>query len=114
MHRILSNSVTRESSGGDTKAVKESAYDVETEVDELVGKVIKRSKSYNIASHKTSILYFWSTSVKDILEDGQCINMVFYHSNDNVIIYVGVRTHVALSISRCNQIPSMTFKYFYS
>ena len=41
--------MARESSGGDTKAVKEAAYEGENEVDEVVGKVIKRRKSYNIA-----------------------------------------------------------------
>ena len=41
--------MTRESSGGDTKTVKEDAYEGETDVDEVVGKLIKRSKSYNIA-----------------------------------------------------------------
>ena len=41
-------SVTIEASGGDTKTVKKSAYEGETEVDEVVGKGIKRSKSYNI------------------------------------------------------------------
>ena len=39
----------REPSGGDTKAVQESEYEGETEVDEVVGKVITRRKSYNIA-----------------------------------------------------------------
>ena len=37
-----------ESPGGDNKAVKEAAYEGETEVDEVVGKVIKRRKSNNI------------------------------------------------------------------
>ena len=41
--------MTRETSGVDTKAVQEAAYEGETEVDEVVGKVIKRRKSYNIA-----------------------------------------------------------------
>ena len=41
--------MTRELSGGDTKAVQESEYEGETEVDEVVGKVIKRRKSYNIS-----------------------------------------------------------------
>ena len=41
--------MTRESSGGDTKSVKESAYEGEAEVDEVVGKFIKRRKFYNIA-----------------------------------------------------------------
>ena len=41
--------MTRELSGGDTKAVQESEFEGETEVDEVVGKVIKRRKSYNIA-----------------------------------------------------------------
>ena len=41
--------MTRESSGGDTKAVKESAYEGETEVYKVVGKFIKRRRSYNIA-----------------------------------------------------------------
>ena len=40
--------MTREASGGDTKAVKEDAYEVETEVDGVVSKVIKRSKSYHL------------------------------------------------------------------
>ena len=34
---------------GDTKAVQESAHEGETKVDEGVGKVIKRRKSYNTA-----------------------------------------------------------------
>ena len=34
--------MTRELLGGDTKAVQESEYEGETEVDEVVGKVIKR------------------------------------------------------------------------
>ena len=42
--------MTRDSSGVDTKYVKEAAYEGETKVDEVVGRVIKRSKSYNIAS----------------------------------------------------------------
>ena len=41
--------MTRELSGGDTKAVQESEYKDETDVDEVAGKVIKRRKSYNIA-----------------------------------------------------------------
>ena len=41
--------MTRELSGGYTKAVKESEYEGETEVDAVVGKVMKRMKSYNIA-----------------------------------------------------------------
>ena len=41
--------VTRTLLGGDTKAVQESEYEGETEVDEVVGKVIKRRKSYNIS-----------------------------------------------------------------
>ena len=40
--------MTIESPGGDTKSVKASAYESETKVDEVVGKVIKRRKSYNI------------------------------------------------------------------
>ena len=41
--------MAREPSGGDTKAVKEAEYESEIEVGEVVGKVIKRRKSYNIA-----------------------------------------------------------------
>ena len=41
--------MTSESSVEYTKAVKESAYEGETEVDEVVGKVNKRRKYYNIA-----------------------------------------------------------------
>ena len=41
----------REKLGGDTKYVQEAAYEVETEVDEVVDKVIKRRKSYNISFH---------------------------------------------------------------
>ena len=41
--------MTRESSVGDTKYLKEAAYEGETEVDEVVFKVIKRRKSYNIS-----------------------------------------------------------------
>ena len=40
--------MTRELSGGDTKAVQEYEYEGETKVDEVVGKVIKSRKSYNI------------------------------------------------------------------
>ena len=40
--------MTRESSVGDTKSVKEDTYEGETEVDEVVGKVIKKRNSYNI------------------------------------------------------------------
>ena len=38
-----------EASGGYTKDVQEAAYEGETEVDEVVGRDIKRSKSYNIS-----------------------------------------------------------------
>ena len=41
--------MTRESSVGDIKDVKEYAYEGETEVNEVVGKVIKRRDSYNIS-----------------------------------------------------------------
>ena len=41
--------MTRELSGVDTKSVQEAEYEGESEVDEVVGKVIKRRKSYNIA-----------------------------------------------------------------
>ena len=40
--------MTRYLSGGDTKSVQKSEYEGKTEVDEVVGKVIKRRKSYNI------------------------------------------------------------------
>ena len=40
--------MTKQSSVGDTKALRESIYEVETEVDEVVGKVIERKKSHNI------------------------------------------------------------------
>ena len=40
--------MTRESSGGDTKATKETAYEGKTEVDEVLGKVIRRRKYYDI------------------------------------------------------------------
>ena len=40
--------MTRESSGGYTEALQEGAHEGETEVDEVVGEVIKRRKSYNI------------------------------------------------------------------
>ena len=39
--------MTRELSGGDTKYFQESEYESENEVNEVVGKVIKRRKSYN-------------------------------------------------------------------
>ena len=42
--------MTREVSGEDTKAVQEVADEGETEVDEVVGKFIKRIKSHNIYS----------------------------------------------------------------
>ena len=41
--------MTRELSVGDTKYGQEAEYEGETEVDEVVGKVITRRKSYNIA-----------------------------------------------------------------
>ena len=41
--------MTRELSGGDTKYLQESGYEGETEVDEVVGKFIKRRQSHNIA-----------------------------------------------------------------
>ena len=41
--------MTREASGRDTKYMKEATDEGETEVDEVVGKVIKRRKSYNIS-----------------------------------------------------------------
>ena len=41
--------VTRKSTGGDTKSLKEAAYEVETEFDEVVRKVIKKIESYNIS-----------------------------------------------------------------
>ena len=40
--------MTREASRGETKYVKEASYEGETEFDEVVGKFIKRRKSYNI------------------------------------------------------------------
>ena len=48
--------MTIESIGGDTKAVKEYSYKGETEVNEVLGKVIKRRKSYNIAFQVGGIL----------------------------------------------------------
>ena len=39
----------REASDLNIKAVKEATYEGETEVDEVIGKVIKSSKSYNIS-----------------------------------------------------------------
>ena len=39
----------RWSLGEDTKSAKESEYEGETEVDEVVGRVIKRRKFYNIS-----------------------------------------------------------------
>ena len=41
--------MTREASGGDTKAVQETAYQEDPEVDELVVKFINRSKYYKIS-----------------------------------------------------------------
>ena len=41
--------MTRELSGGDTQTVQEAEYEGETEVDEVVGKVIKRRKLYNVS-----------------------------------------------------------------
>ena len=40
--------MTREASGGDIKYVQEATYADETKIIEVVGKYIKRSKSYNI------------------------------------------------------------------
>ena len=41
--------MTKYLSGEDTKAVQETEHEGETEVDEVVGKDIKRRKSYNIS-----------------------------------------------------------------
>ena len=41
--------MTGEKSGGDTKAVQEAADEWETEFDELLGKNIRKIKSYDIA-----------------------------------------------------------------
>ena len=41
--------VTREALVGETKSVQESADEGETKVDEVVGKCIKRRKSYKIS-----------------------------------------------------------------
>ena len=41
--------MTRESSGGETKSVQEYSHEGENEVDKVLGKVIERSKSYNIS-----------------------------------------------------------------
>ena len=41
--------MNRQSTGVDTKALKEAAYKVETYVYEVIGKFSKRSKSYNIS-----------------------------------------------------------------
>ena len=40
--------MTRELSGGYIKSVKEAEYEGETDVAEVVGKVIRRKKSYHI------------------------------------------------------------------
>ena len=40
--------MTRELAVGDTKAMQEAEYEGESEVDEVVGKVIRSSKPYNI------------------------------------------------------------------
>ena len=40
--------MTREESGGEKKTVQEAVDEGETKVDEVVGKFIKRRKSYNI------------------------------------------------------------------
>ena len=41
--------VNREETGEDTKAVQKDTYEGEAKVDEVVGKVIKRIKSYDIS-----------------------------------------------------------------
>ena len=41
--------MAREELRGDTKYVKEAAYEYETYVDEVIGTVIHRRKSYSIA-----------------------------------------------------------------
>ena len=61
----------------------------------------------------TSILSFWSTSAKNILEDGKFINVVFYHFDNGIRIDVGVFTYVEVSISRINIILSMPFIFFW-
>ena len=60
-----------------------------------------------------SILSFWSTSVKKILEDRKCIDVVLYHFDNSVRIAVGVCTHVVVSRSSRNQILSTNFVFFY-
>ena len=68
----------------------------------------------HLNAQPTSILYFWSTSVKNILEDGQCIDVVLYHFNGSIRIAVGVYTYVAAVKSRHNQILSTTLVFFNS
>ena len=68
----------------------------------------------HLNAQPTSILSFWSTSVKNILEDGQCVDVVLYHFNDSIRIAVGVYTYVAVVKSRHNQILSTTLVFFNS
>ena len=70
--------------------MKEATYEGETEVDEEVGKVIKRRKSCNTAFQTTSILSFWSTSVNNISEYGKFIDVVFYHFDNGFGIADGI------------------------
>ena len=46
----------REASVGDNKSVQAYSYEVETKVDEVVGKVIKRRKPYNITFQRGVII----------------------------------------------------------
>ena len=62
----------------------------------------------------TSIISFRSTSIENILEDRQFIDVVFYYFNEFVVTAVGVRTTVVVSRSRLNQILSITFVFFNS
>ena len=50
-------SVTREASGRDTESVQEAADEGETGVDEVVGKYIKKRKSYNISVQIGVLIY---------------------------------------------------------
>ena len=68
--------MTREESIGDTKAVKESADEGETEVDEVVGKFIRRRKYYNISVELGGFISYeemkWDW-------DSNCLNLIYPH-----------------------------------
>ena len=77
--------MTREFPGGYTKSVQESEYKGKTGVGEVVGKVVKRRKSYNIEfpigviiSHEEINYYY----------DSKCLNLTYHFFLQETIIKV--------------------------